>query len=253
MLNNIEALKISNFIYYIDSICRNDFHIDNIVNERDYVSNFSCHIRYPNGIIKRKALIQPLIFCSTSNASIEQIYGIDSIIIFKKNDECKIGGFESKVLKKKYFDSINKTKYKPRISRFTSQLERQKLICNSIVVWEMFFNKEKLGSSNFNLDKYGSTCIMHTDCINYYNNNINNQSFQWKLKDIYGQSSSFKNIKDLIFQMLICELGNKHKVLGDFIKIDGMDENIPISGNKEILDFLKKTGIKNYLLYNLYE
>jgi hypothetical protein len=252
MISNNKAKIISNFIYYIDSICRNDFHIDNIVNERDYVSNFSCHIRYPNGIIKRKALIQPLIFCSTSNAFIEQKYGIDSIIIFKKDNKCKIGGFESKVLKKD-FDSINKPKYKPRISRFTSQLERQKLIWNSIVVWEMFFNKEKLGSSNFNLDKYGSTCIMHSDCINYYKNNINNQSVQWKLKDIHGQSSSFKNIKDIIFQMLICELGEKHNVSDNFIKLKEMEENIPFSGSKEILDFLKKTGIKNYLLYNINE
>lgn len=252
MLNNIVALKISSLIYYIDSICRNDFHLDNIVNERDYVSNFSCHIRYPNGVIKRKALNQPLIFCSTSNASIEQKYGIDSIIIFKKDNECKVGGFESKVLKKD-FDSIKNPKNKPSISRFTSQLERQKLICNSIVVWEMFFNKEKLGASNFNLDKYGSTCIMHKDCFNYFKKNINNQSVVWKLQNIYSQSSSFTNIKDIIFQMLICNLGKKHNILENFIKIVGMEEKIPISGNKEILDFLKKTGIKNYLLYNLNE
>lgn len=252
MLNNIEASKISNLIYDIDSICRNDFYMDNIINERDYVSNFSCHIRYPNGILKRKAINTPLIFCSTSNSFIEQKYGIDSIIIFKKGNECKVGGFESKVLKKD-FDSIKNPKNKHSISRFTNQLERQKLICNSILVWEMFFNKEKVGLSNFNLDKYGSTCIIHSDCINYYNKFINNPNVKWKLNDIYGQSSSYTNIKDIIFQMLICELGKKHYISDNFIKLEGMKDDLPISGNEEILDFLKKTGINNYLLYNLNE
>ena len=82
-------------------------------------------------------------------------FGCDVAIIFKSGNEVKIGMFEAKFprLNKSRDDWDNKNTHK--ISRFTSQLERQNRWENDVVIWEMFFNDKKVGNTFHQYAKIG--------------------------------------------------------------------------------------------------
>jgi hypothetical protein len=197
--NNIDFL--AKLIYEIDKICRVDFSLNNIVSERDYVSNFLNFIRYPFGPFGNYKIAHS----QTLNGSLEQKYGADGILIFRRGNQYKIGVFEAKIVKKRWDSTIGR---KPNTSRFQRQLINQGKLNPNIAVWEMFFN---IHNTKTQFDSLGSTCIKRSVALNYKKKNK-----LWSYSDLENLAlSSYSlnsnkpvNIEQIIREILSCTFGN---------------------------------------------
>ncbi len=217
-----EAKIISELFYRLDMNVRNDLHHKRIADERDYVSRLVTHFNYPFGIFQRVSFngihLQSKWFSKVNDPDHEKKFGCDSMIVFRVNDEIKVGLFEAKwprVIKKpKYrWDYAQKSNKR---SHFTDQILRQARWTNYAAIWEMFLYEEKVGTLNCPFDKYASTCVRHnfakafvrkTPSLKIVWNNID-------LTDLIqsAQTSSFNgtnqtNIKDIVLDILTCKFG----------------------------------------------
>lgn len=238
---------IADLIYRMDCSCRTDFKRNFIVSERDYVSLFLNHIRHPFGIFSNTSFAHS----QTLPGGIEQSLGCDGIIIFKLNNNYKIGLFEAKVIKK-YWDSSTG---RPRISRFQRQINKQSSINPNIAVWEMFLNKNELKPY---LDPLASSCVKRSIAQAYrrssllwsFNDllNLNNQSY-------ISNGSNPLNIRQIITEILSCNFGTLLNASEDKIQLfeNDNDLRIPIIQEEvtendinEIFQFLKMAKIHSY-------
>lgn len=192
---------LSKLIYEIDKLCRVDFSLNNIVSERDYVSNFLNFIRYPFGPFGNYKIAHS----QTLNGSLEQKYGADGILIFKRGNQYKIGVFEAKIVKKRWDSTIGR---KPNTSRFQRQLNNQSKLNQNIAVWEMFFN---IHNTKTQFDSLGSTCVKRNIALAY-----KKQNKLWSYSDLENlalnsynlNSNKPVNIEQIIREMLSCTFGN---------------------------------------------
>jgi hypothetical protein len=249
--NNIDFL--SKLIYEIDKICRVDFSLNNIVSERDYVSNFLNFIRYPFGPFGNSKIA----YSQTLNGSLEQKYGADGIIIFKKGNEYKIGVFEAKIVKQRWDSTIGR---RPNTSRFQRQLLKQIKLNSNIAVWEMFFN---IHNNKFQFDNFGSTCVKRDIALAYQKKNKLWSYFDLEnlALDSYKSNQNIPiNIEQIIREMLTCKFGSifdyredgvsfyaeNGKVKIPLIKQYDGRENMALKMKVEIKNFLKNSKLHSY-------
>lgn len=200
------AAIIADIIQYHDAICRNDLSTGYLVSERDYVSAFCTHTRYPEGSFKSRKLSssvlkRPNYFLPFESLTLppyyESKFGCDGIILFSGYPESdvkqavndvdkqsvnvkkyKVGLFEAKwprMFGGLKFPSLASKSYQPwdKLDKkgephFSTQLIRQSAIGGSgIVMWEQFFSEEQVGSSSGLFDPIGSTCVFHKDALRH--------------------------------------------------------------------------------------
>jgi hypothetical protein len=231
------AKKVANLFYLIDQHTRFDLSQGLIADERDYTSRMISFFNYPFGLlnllnVKPSFTKKIKYIASVNKASVERDTGTDSIIIFKKGLELKICLFEGK-WPRIYSNSNYRwdKKYKGnRYSHFVSQIERQKKINSNVTIWEMFYMEASPNKIFHDFDKLGSTCIL-LDEIKLFSNSTNlSTNKTWQNKILNSAVTFAKtirndlNIADIIYKVLICNLGG-------LFKIQSGQHNIAISTN----------------------
>lgn len=242
--------SLSQQIYRMDQVCRKDFENNFIVSERDYISIFLNFIRYPYGPFSNHRFTHS----QTLPGSAEQKYGCDGIIIFKRDNQYKIGVFEAKVIKKRW-DSL--TGKAPRISRFQNQIHKQAGINSGIAVWEMFLNKD---NTKQQFDALGSTCVKRDIACAY-----KKTTPLWTYKDLEDLAfDSFAanhnqviNIESIISEILTCTFGNvftyNPKGIELYTDTIAPEITIPLIGGElspddpdKITNFLRESNFYSY-------
>ncbi|SDX42851.1 hypothetical protein [Aequorivita viscosa] len=253
LTNQAQIDYLSEKIYQMDVICREDFKKDHIVSERDYVTSFLNFIRYPFGPFSTYKFAHS----QTLNGSLERLYGADGIVIFKKSEKYKIGVFEAKIIKKRWDSTINKT---AGTSRFDRQLLHQGRLNTGIAIWEMFFNRNTIGVQ---FDPLGSTCIKRDIALAY-----TRTTPLWSYSDLenlamdsYSSNSNTPiNVEQIIKEILSCSFGEAFEYRSEGIKLyrEGEDIKIPLLKNIEsddkinrkqyslIQNFLKESNFRSY-------
>lgn len=253
LTNKTHIDSISNMIYRMDQICRDDFKKTHIVSERDYVSSLLNFIRYPFGPFHHLSLAHS----QTLNGSLEQRLGADGIIIFKKSNNYKIGIFEAKIIKTRWDSTVGR---RAGTSRFQRQIENQRKINPEIAVWEMFFNNNH---SQVQFDKIGSTCVKRDIALSY-----KKSSKLWKFQDLekltmdsyFSNSNVPINLEQIIQEILSCKFGqilnyksegiqfyaDSNEIRIPLIRTQLSDNNIRIEEYKAIDKFLKNSDLFSY-------
>lgn len=248
---------VAKYCYRADKKCRKELYIGNIANERDYVSNLMQLIR--SFFLFR--FWRHKIYAYVLNGSLEQQFGCDAIIIFKKKNKVKIGMFEAKyprvINDPSYsWDKLNKT---TRLSHFSEQIEKQHLIFSDVAVWEMFFLEEDSGIAFPPFDLYGSSCIWHQDAHNYMNTH-GKRTVIWNNSDLNSLlKKNCTNLYQIIFDILCCKKGVKKDInlSSNIIRIEKGKNNyvdipLPIKKDNEYIDsgritnFLSEFGLRAY-------
>lgn len=259
---------LASLFYFVDKHCRNELKVGTLVSERDYVTAFLQHTKYPFGIINNANFS----YSQTLPQTIEQKYGVDAIIILKYKEKYHIGVFEAKVLKTDYpMDNIYSGATK---SRFTEQLEKQAKINDNIFVWEMLFHGKYDEKTYF--DEFGSTCIERKYAASH---SISKSRQTWTFSEFKKVCiASYKkrnnrplNIYEIILKMLDGTLGKGISPSNDGImlfkereeetdNISDIKENfysIPIIKSFDQIDihqinqFLIWSKINNYVYFDL--
>ena len=236
---------LSKLVYEIDKLCRVDFSLNNFVSERDYVSNFLNFIRYPCGPFGNYKIAHS----QTLNGSLEQRYGADGILIFKKGNKYKIGVFEAKIVKKRWDSTIGR---KRNTSRFQRQLTNQNKLNQNIAVWEMFLN---IHNTKTQFDSLGSTCIKRNVALAY-----TKQNKLWSYSDLenlalrsYNLNSNRPvNIEQIISEMLYCTFGRVFEYQESGINFYAEEEDLKIPlinqlDDRENIAFEIHTKIEKFL------
>jgi hypothetical protein len=241
--------SLSQQIYELDQVCRKDFKNNFIVSERDYISIFLNFIRYPYGPFSNHCFAHS----QTLPGSVEQKYGCDGIIIFKRDNRYKIGVFEAKVIKKRW-DSL--TGKAPGISRFQNQINKQAGLNPGIAVWEMFLNKD---TSKAQFDTLGSTCVKK-DIASAYKKTTPLWTYK-DLEDLALKSCTFNNqvvnIESIIREILTCTFGDvfEYNAQGIELYSDAVAQEIkiPLIGGElspedphKIKSFLQESNFYSY-------
>lgn len=264
MLNQLNSNVIAILCYYIDSICRKELYLKNITSERDYVSNLATHLRFPLGPFF------PFKFAHarTLQQGLEQKFGCDSIVIFRKNGEAKVGLFEAKWPRYFFVPSYKWDSLKSNgNSRFSSQIIRQRNWSRSgAVIWEMFFNESKPGVVNTPFDQFGSSCLLHKDANYYFTTYKKSSSILWNNNDLVSILPLAMSFKRIVFNILRCNYGKIFTVEKNSIniksKVKDEEYKIPIYSKETgpfgmedstIRDFMEETGIDNYIIIDLSE
>jgi hypothetical protein len=198
-----------------------------------------------------------MVHSQTLNGSLEQKYGADGIIIFKKGNKYKIGVFEAKIVKQRWDSTVGRRR---NTSRFQRQLFKQKTLSSKIAVWEMFFN---IDNNNIEFDDLGSTCVKRDIALAY-----KKKSRLWSYSDLENLVlESYKsnknepiNIEQIIREMLTCNFGGIFDYQEDGVSFyaengevkiplikqyDGR-ENMVMEMKEEIKIFLQNSKLHSY-------
>lgn len=262
MLSTIDSRTISHFVYLVDRICRADLNKGVIISERDFISSFTTHLRYPYGPFLRAKGI----FSATLSQRQESLIGCDFIIIFKKGNNAKILLLEAKLLRPsrsnhKWDSPKKKSSTYLNWSRFTSQLYRQnQFIGSGAIIGELIINDIAPQQSSNPFDNFGSNFIFHHDAFNYANQ-MPHRSTLWQTSDIIKLLPQSNNLNKLIYDILRCNQGDLLEINNNSItlrKTESEDStNVPIFNSldniKRISSFLTENNINNYLCINLDE
>ncbi|MDO7174181.1 hypothetical protein [Mariniflexile sp. AS56] len=252
---DIIAINCSN----IDVECRKELERGVLVSERDYVTALTTRIRVEIG-----NHIGLRTHAQTLNPTIENKNGVDGIIVFKIGNEIKAGIFEAKrpqVLKKNHpWDYPSSRK----LSHFSEQIQKQRKWRGQLAIWEMFFNEGPKGHESPPFEYFGSSCVWHDNAYNFMNTQglIFNCWNTTKLKQLL--SSDCVNFYTIIFDMISCKAGKKHKInIKDqncriFSELDdnfSMTIPLPLEGeiknDNRIESFLLENNIDSYLFIDL--
>ncbi len=151
-------LRLESLINIADMEIRQDFHNGYIVDENDYTSNLTSHIRR---IVNAAMPLRVHTHSQKLPSSRERFWGADAMVVLIDRDTRlgKICFFEAKT------DRANwDYTHKPSLmSHFSSQLDRQTRAINSnYAVWEQFYTAESIHKPlNVNRYQRGSSCIIH--------------------------------------------------------------------------------------------
>ena len=224
--------QIVNTLCYIDAICRQELHEGYLVSERDYVSAFCTHLRYPLGPLSRKLLggepelpllkSFPKVMGMTTSSRVEQHFGCDgAILIGGKHPDTgeptyKLGMFEAKWPRLHGGNNpykICKNYPWDKTKRFSRQLEAQKnLLAHGIAVWEQFFCEEESKKDCTNetgmLDT-GSTCVWHSEAVNFMNKEklADKKWTPTLLKKLLKDEKNRHSFRDILTAICSCQAG----------------------------------------------
>lgn len=217
------ANLIAKAIHDADKTCRQNLHQGIIVDEPDYVSNFTREVRQNannqgyNCFTHAQALPKP----------IEQKLGCDAILLFKVTDNegidtYKVGLFEAKwprVIKNpnQAWDSLQ-----GNVSHFSSQIHRQHPYRKQAVIWEMFFLEALPGQAYLNFDIDGSSCVRH-DPAHSHAQNVNPTWSNSDLNSVFA--TDCENIQHIIQDIIMCQEGSPLNGDGNGTVILNSDEN----------------------------
>jgi len=222
MISPKEASIISELFYILDANVRNDLYNNRIADERDYVSRMVTHFNHPFGILNRYLFnhirFNSKWFAKVNTASQEQMFGCDSMITFRINNEIKVGLFEAKwprIIKDLNY-KWDYTQKSTKGSHFSNQIKRQSKWTNQAAIWEMFFYEEQGNIFSPPFDNNASSCIRHEYAKSMIDSNPSLNTL-WNNNDLItliqsAQTNSFDgtnetNIRQIIYDILICNLG----------------------------------------------
>lgn len=155
--------SLEDLINVADAEIRTDFNLGYVVNENDYTSNLTAHIRR---IINTHLPLRVTTVSQKLPAHAEQAWGADACIILIDHDsgECKLCLFEAKTDRNNWdYLKANKTS---KVSHFSTQLARQVKPFNmGFAIWEQFYSSHVNGQPIGNRNDQGSTCILHSNAI----------------------------------------------------------------------------------------
>jgi hypothetical protein len=227
MLNPQEALLVADLFYSLDSAVRHGLHRTLIADERDYISQLVTHCNYPNGIFNSYSFngirFKSDWFAKVNSGHDERLFGCDSMIVFKVDNNIKVGLFEGKwpriIIEPNYpWDYPQK---KTKQSHFTSQIERQANWTNQAAIWEMFCYEDAVGNFNSPFDRKASTCIKHQFAKSLINKTPSLQ-VMWNNEDLItliqsAQSPKFDgenetNLRTIVFDILTCNFGTAKSI-----------------------------------------
>jgi hypothetical protein len=222
MLTERKAAAIADLFYAIDIGVRDQLAKDFVTSERDYVSALATNFRYPFGLFNQYTFMNMKLGATwtarSNDASSEQTFGCDSMIVFQVKDQVKVCLFEAKwprvVKKPKYaWDALQK---KSKVSHFTDQINRQSEWSDSAAIWEMFFLEKKPGDLVHPFDKNGSTCVRHQFAKDYIDGPTAPATI-WDNEDlekliVSSHSDAYtgldqSNLKEIISDVLTCKFG----------------------------------------------
>jgi hypothetical protein len=180
LFNNQIRMGLEHLINVADIEIRTDFHDGYLVDENDYTSNLTSHIRR---IVNTHLPLRVTTVSQKLPANMEQVWGVDACIILIDHDtsECKLCLFEAKSDRKNW-DYI-KSRKTSAVSHFSTQLARQVTPFKmGFVIWEQFYSSRMNGISVGKRNNLGSTCILHSNAITH--NGTHPNSNVWTDKDI---------------------------------------------------------------------
>lgn len=267
------ANLIAKSFYTEDKSCRSDLCKGNIIDERDYVSNFTNRIR---NNVSSKGFVS---YARVLSGSEERRLGCDAIIVLKSTtqynqDKYKIGLFEAKWPRVTHAPDYA-WDYHPQNmnnipSHFSSQIQRQHSYRTNAVIWEMFFLELHPGKSHQRFDIDGSSCVRHDPA---YSKMIAMGSNRWTNQDLdNAMQNDCENIQHIVQDMIMCQAGvplddddNGTIVLESESGSDDIDYDVP--GKLQIpvpilgIDdsfmaaradkFIKENGLQSYLYIDL--
>ena len=255
--------KVADIIAYecskIDNLCRDELRQGTLVSERDYVSALSTRIR---DTLKSKFHIK--CHSQTVRPRIENENGVDGIIIFKWEDEIKVGLFEGKrpqtTVRNHGWDYLSSRK----VSHFSEQIENQHKWRNAFALWEMFFNEGIDGFESPPYEYTGSSCVWHNNAHDFMNHEklILTPWTTDKLKMLLSKSCI--GFYSIIFNIIICKEGARFKIdskarsariVNPFDDNLVMDIPLPLSVDEQtdpaIEMFLEKNNYESYTFVDL--
>lgn len=223
-------MQLENIFNVADMEIRQEYHNGYVIDENDYTSNLTSHIR-------RIANAQlPLIVSAHTQklpASDERRWGTDAMVVLLDTDkgQGKIALFEAKVDRQNW-DYTQKSSLD---SHFSTQLKRQRLAVKlGFAVWEQFYTKESVHTHSQNeRNPKGASCIIHSIASSLRAPHPN--TIIWTETDIellckIQKESNFPiTMGGMIRMMCECKIGNLLS-LDDIIKF--FEESIDI---KQIL------------------
>ncbi|KFZ30787.1 hypothetical protein IDSA_06760 [Pseudidiomarina salinarum] len=194
--------QIADCAEWADRLVRADLIKGFIVTENDYTSNFTSAFRRE---INSRNIPEIAAHSQTLSPKVERSTGTDGCIIFRNNNQFKIGLFEAKWPRFSthinYWDSLQK---KTLSSHFDDQLQRQHHL-SDYAIWEMFYSEEPYGANPL-FPTFGSSCIWHADV--FAASSSRSSTSTWtdaELKAIL--SASGKGIRDIVTAICSCTHG----------------------------------------------
>ncbi|UYZ64200.1 hypothetical protein [Hymenobacter weizhouensis] len=181
---------ICNLFLHADARCRQDLHEGYLVSERDYISAFCTHIRYPLGPLVGNLLKEESIECLlksfpkvmgiTVPGTTEKAFGCDGAILIggiqfgSGREVFKLGMFEAKWprLHGGFTPTKSEKSYRwDKDKRFSRQLSSQRrLVQQGVAVWEQFIceaDPTQDFRTTSGMSNTGSTCVWHDDALGF--------------------------------------------------------------------------------------
>lgn len=243
----------------IDIECRLELRDGTITSERDYVSTLSTRIR-------DRLRPQFSCFAQTLRQGIETENGVDGLIMFRFNDEIKIGWYEAK------WPRVNVPDYRwdrvppgHQMSHFSEQILKQHRWQDTLALWEMFVNEGLDGFQSPPYSTFGSSCLWHESAFNFMQQK--GLVFQrWTTGDLKIMlERDCLSFYSIIFDLLSCRKGKKIKLARGqrSVRLETPSDNgedfleIPLPNidslefDDEVNSFMKKRNIAGYLLMDL--
>lgn len=194
--------EVASCAEWADRLVRADLIQGFIVTENDYTSNFTSALRREinsrniPGLAAHSQVLSP---------SVERNTGTDGCIIFRNNDQLKVGLFEAKWPRlsthTNCWDSLQKSTSK---SHFDDQLERQKSL-SGYAIWEMFYSEEPYGVNPL-FPHYGSSCVWHADAISV--SSSRSSASPWQDAELTTMLSAYgKRIGEIVTAICNCTHG----------------------------------------------
>lgn len=150
--------ELGRLIDVADMEIRKDFYNGYIVDENDYTSNLTSHIRK---IINAALPLNVYAFSQKLPPTQERYWGADAMVLLVDHNSNlgKISFFEAKTDRQNwdYFQTSSTT------SHFSTQLEKQTRATNlNFAVWEQFYTKKDINAPHQGYrNQVGSSCIVH--------------------------------------------------------------------------------------------
>ncbi|WP_235498547.1 hypothetical protein [Flavobacterium sp. Leaf359] len=241
----------------IDLRCRRELQGGRLVSERDYVTALGTRIR--DGFFHEFDC-----YSQTLRPSDEQGNGADGIIVFRYENQVKIGVFEAKRPQLSHLDYRWDELSSRNLSHFTEQIENQRKWKDVFAVWEMFLNELPDNDLSPPFEPFGSTCIWHSDAYRFAGRN-GLYTRPWRTTDLsaLAEKSSI-NIYKVVYDIISCKKGRPLSInpSDDSVTVINPGDNditmeVPLPLPREldydprVAAFMEKNRFESYTYLNL--
>jgi len=240
------AIPVAFTSYLADYATRQELADGTVASERDYMSTLSTRIRDAWRPGKAYA------YSKTLPGDVEQTLGCDTLIMIHDGNGAKLCLIEAKwprvATKPGYrWDKLQKIKgTAQKVSHFSDQLSRQRLVLPGAIVAEMFLLESPPGTRSGLLDNFGATLVPHEhaqefDAI-HRDRHLpwSNQDF-WELIGFSREKTL--NVYDLMFGLASCQLGQPLPVVNGAVSVSvaGVAEPVSIPASVDQLSEMGPT------------